>query len=69
MFSRWSLSDKKYHQVFRTVLSIVAVINKAVVWVVFTCPLISKSSSPFINTLVIALSAPITIGTTVTVMC
>ena len=41
----WSLSDSKSHQVSRTLLSILADLSNAVVWVVYICPLISKSSS------------------------
>ena len=43
-------------------------LNNAVVWMVSTCPLISKSSSPFANPLGIVPSAPITFGITVTFM-
>ena len=62
---RWSLSDGKSPQVSRTLLSILAVLNNAVVWMVSTCPLISKSSSPFNNTFS---KAPIPIGIIVTFM-
>ena len=41
-------------------------LNNAAAWIVSTCPLISKSSSPFTNPLGIVQSAPITIGITVT---
>ena len=63
-----SLSDTKSHQVSRTLLSILANLNNAVVWMVTTRLLISNSSIPFINTLATGLSAPFTIGTTVTFM-
>ena len=43
-------------------------INKAVVWMVSTCYLISKPSTTFTNTLGIVPSAPITIGITVIFM-
>ena len=43
-----SLSDSKSPQVSRILLSILADLN-AGLWMVFTCPLIYKSSSPFIN--------------------
>ena len=43
----WSLSDCKSPQVSRTLLSILADLNNAVVWLLSTFPLISKSSSPF----------------------
>ena len=57
-----SLSDSKSPQVSRTLLSILAVLNNAVVWMVSTRPPTSKSSSPFSNTLVTVPNAPITIG-------
>ena len=44
----WSLSDSKYPQVSRTLHSILADLNNAVIWMISTYPLISKSSSPFI---------------------
>ena len=43
----WSLSDIKSPQVSRNLLSILAVLNNVVVWMVSTRPLTSKSSSPF----------------------
>ena len=46
-----SLSDSK-SQVSRTLLSILADLNNAVVWIVSTSPVISKSSSPCTNLLV-----------------
>ena len=61
----WSLSDSDFLQVTRTLLSILADLNNAVVWMVSTCLLISKSSSPFTNPLGIVPSASITILTTV----
>ena len=57
-----SLSDSKSPQVSRTLLSILAVLNNAVVWMVSTQPPTSKSSSPFNNPLVTVPKAPITIG-------
>ena len=68
MISHRSLSDSKSSQVFRTLLSILAGLNKAIVCMVSTYPLISKSSSPFNNPLGIVPSAPITIDITVTFM-
>ena len=56
------LGDCKSPQVSRTLLSILAVLNNAVVWMVSTHSLISKSSSPFINPLVNVPRVPITIG-------
>ena len=64
----WSLSDSKSPQVSRTLLGILAVLNNAVVWMVSTRPLTSKSSSPFSNHLVTVPNAPITIGIIVTCM-
>ena len=61
-----SLSDGKSLQVFRTLLSILADLNDAIVWMVSTSALISKSSIPLINLLVTVPSAPIIIGITVT---
>ena len=68
MVFHWSLSDSKSLQVSRTLLSILAVINNAVDWVVSTRPPISKSSSLFSNPLVTVPNASITIGITVTCM-
>ena len=47
MVFHWSLSDSKSPQVSRTLLSILAVLNNAVVWMVPTCPPVYKSSFPF----------------------
>ena len=51
MVFHWSLSNSKSPQVSRTLLSILAVLNNAVVWMVSIHPLTSKSSSPFNNPL------------------
>ena len=64
----WSLSDSKSPPVSRTLLSIMAVLNNVVVWMVSTRPLISKSSSSFNNPLVKVPNAPITIDIIVTFM-
>ena len=64
----WRLSDSKSPQVSMTLLSILAVLNNAVVWMVSTCPTTSKSSSPFSNPIVTVPNAPITIGIIVTCM-
>ena len=63
MVFHWSLSDSKSPQVSRTLLSILAVLNNAVVWMVSTRPPISKSSSPFSNPLVTVPNTPITCST------
>ena len=68
MVFHWSLSDIKSPQVSRTLLSILAVLNSAVVWTVSTRPPTSKSSSPFSNPLVTVPNTPITIGIIVTCM-
>ena len=68
MVFHWSLSDSKSPQVSRTLLSILAVLNNAVVWMVSTRPPTSKPSSPFSNPLVTVPNAPITIGIIVTFM-
>ena len=62
MVFHWSLSDSKSPQVSTTFLNILADLNNAIVWMVSTRPLISKSSSPFINPLMAVPRAPITIG-------
>ena len=51
---------------FRTLLCILVEFDNSVVWIVSSRSLISKSSSPFTNSSVTILSAPITIGITVT---
>ena len=68
MVSRWSLSDSKSHQVTRTLLSILADLNKAVLWMVSTCSFISKSFSSCINPFVTVPITRITIGITATFM-
>ena len=68
MIFHWSLSDSKSPQDFMTLLSILAVLNNAVVWMVSTRPPTSKSSSLFNRPLVTVLNAPITIGIIVTFM-
>ena len=68
MVFHWSLSDSKSPQVSRTLLSILAVLNNAVIWMVSTHPPTSKSSSPFSNPLVTVPNTPITIGIIFTCM-
>ena len=53
-------------EVSRTLLSILAVLNNVVVWMVSSRPLISKYSSPFNDPLVTVPKAPIAIGIIVT---
>ena len=62
MVFHWNLSDSKSPQVSRTLLSILAVLNNAVVWMVSTRLPTTKSSSSFSNPLVTVPNAPITIG-------
>ena len=68
MVFHWSLSDNKSPQVSRTLLSILANVSNAVIWIVSTRPIISKSSTSFTNFLVTVLSAQITTCDTVTFM-
>ena len=63
-----SLSYSKSPHVSRTLRSILADLNNAVVWIVSTRSVIFKSSSTCNNALVTVLLAPITIGITVTFM-
>ena len=51
MASPWSFSNSKSPEVSRTLLSILADLSNAVVWMVSICHLISKSSNPCINPL------------------
>ena len=46
MVFHWSLSDSKYPQVSRTLLSILADLNNAVIWMVAICPSISFQTPP-----------------------
>ena len=68
MVFHWRLSDSKSPQVSRTLLSILAVFNNAVVWMVSTRSPTSKSSRPFNNPLLTVPKAPIPIGIIVTFM-
>ena len=58
MVFHWSKSP----QVSRTLLSILAVLNSAVLWMISTRPPTSKPPIPFSNPLVTVPNAPITIG-------
>ena len=68
MVFHWSFSDSKFPQVSRTLLSILAVINNVVVWMVSTRLPASNSFSHFNEPLVTVPNAPITIGIIVTFM-
>ena len=68
MVFHWSLSDSKSPQVSSSLLSILAVLNNADIWIVFTRPPTFRSSRLFNNPLVAVPSSPITIGTIVTFM-
>ena len=68
MVFHWSLSDSQSPQVSTTLLSILAVLNNVVVWMVSTRSPTSKFSSLFNNPLVTIPNAPITIGIIVTCM-
>ena len=61
-----SLSNRKFSQESRTIISILADLSNPVVWMVSIIPLISKSSSPFINPSVTVPRAPITFRINVT---
>ena len=62
MVSHWSLNENKSSKVSRTLLSILADLNNAVVWMFSTRPVISKFPSPRTNLLVTVPRAPMTIG-------
>ena len=68
MVFHWRLSDSKSLEVSRTLLSILAVFNNTVVWMVSTRLPTFKSSRPFNNPLVTVPKAPITISIIVTFM-
>ena len=66
MVFHWSLSDCKSSKVSLTLLSILVDLNNAVVWMLSTRLLISKTSRPRTNPLVTVPSVPITIVIVVT---
>ena len=66
MVFHWSLSDSEFPQVSWTHLSILALLNNVVVWMVSTHLPTFKSSSPFSNHLVTVPNIPVTIGIIVT---
>ena len=49
MVFHWSLSDNKSPQVSKTLLSILAYLNNAIVWIVSARPVISTASSTSIH--------------------
>ena len=68
MVFHWRLSDSKSPQISRILLSILAVFNNAVVWMISTRPPTSKSPSLFNNPWVTGPKALITIGVIVIFM-
>ena len=56
MIFHWSLSNNQSPQVSGTLLSILVDLNNVVVWMVSTCPFISKSSGPITKPLITVLS-------------
>ena len=68
MLFHMGLCENMSPHVSRTLLSILTNLNDAVVWIISTRPLISKSSCPFTNPLVTVPSVRITIGVIVTFM-
>ena len=62
MVFRWSLSGSRSHQISRTLLSILAILNNAIILMVSARLPTSKSSNPFNNPLVTVPKALITIG-------
>ena len=69
IFSRWFfIGTWVSPQVSRTHRSILADLNNAVFWTVFTRPVISKSSTPCTNPLVTVPKAPITISINIIIM-
>ena len=64
--SWWSFTGVWMTTISMTLLSILAVLNNVVVWMVSTRPPTSKSSSPFNNPLVTVPKVPITISIIVT---
>ena len=68
MVFHWSLIDRKSLQVSRTLLTILANLNNAVVWMLLILPLIFSSSSSLSTLLETVPSAPTTIGITIPLM-
>ena len=61
----WSLNDSKSPSFSRTLYSILADLNNAVIWMVLARPSISNHTSPLTKPLGIVLIEPITIGITI----
>ena len=68
MVSHWSQRDSRSPQISRTLLSILADLNKTVVRMISTRPLISTSSITCTNPLVTVPSVPVITGITLTFM-
>ena len=68
MAFHWSQADSKSPQVSRTLLSILADLSNAVAWVLPTHPLISNTSRPCTNPLMIVPSTSVIVGITVIFM-
>ena len=66
MVFHWSLSDRKFLQVSRTLLDILVDLKNS--WMVSICPLISKSSDICTYPLMTASNAPLIISITITFM-
>ena len=64
----WSLRNYRFFQISRTLLSILADLNNAEIWMVSILPLFSNSSSLFSECLGTVPGAPFIIGITVTLM-
>ena len=64
----WSLRDCKSPEVSMTLLSILANLNSASIWIVSICPLIPNSSSHLSKTLGTVPNTPIITGITVTLI-